>query len=424
LTDSIDLRNCLKFSRELVYTIHMNLKSLKDIDIKGKTVLYRSPYDIGVKEGSDGGYVLKDDSRIVVTLPTLEYLREQACKIVILTWVKRPEGKIVEKLRTTPHAKALSELLGVEVKKVDDCVGEEVQSQVANLGAGELLMLENVRFYPEEDVDDDEFAKNLSIGYDLVVFDGFPQAHRVHSSTTGILRHLPGVAGLYLEKEVSELEKLIRNPAKPFTVVIGGAKVSDKVDAVNSLIEETNYILVGGGTANVFLKASGYEVGDSFLEDAFVDKKKKVKRDWVEYAGEILGEFGDKIMIPEDVVISDGSETRVIDVAEGIPAGWKALDIGPKTTEAFSKIINNSKTVFWNGPMGVFENEGFEKGSAAIAQAMEKSEAVTVISGGDTVEAAKNFADTTKITHLSLAGGASLEFLAGKELLVLKMLME
>lgn len=419
----------------------MNLKLLKDIDVKNKTILYRSPYDIGVEENSSGEYTVKDTSRIEATLPTLKYLIDNNCKIVILTWVGRPDGKIVEKSRTTPHAKALQQLLGQKVYKVDDCIGTEVTAAVEKLKPGELLMLENTRFYQEEDQDDDNFAKKLTNNCDLVVFDGFPQATRIHASTTGILRHLPGVCGYYFEKEVNTLEKLVKNPQKPFTVIVGGAKISDKVDAINNLLGMADNFLIGGGTANVFLKAVGYDMGDSFIEDVFVDEKRKEKRDWVELAKEIMEKVPNKIYLPVDLVLASADNNNeninTVNVVENtknetislklVEDGMTALDIGPKTVELYTKIINDSKTIFWNGPMGLFENDNFSMGTAGIASAMQELSysnnlVQTVIGGGDTIEAAKNLSSVKNITHLSLAGGATLEFLAGNKLPVLEML--
>src|SRR3989344_4625678 len=251
----------------------MKLKTLESVDLKGKTILYRAPYDIDVKE-VNGVLELVDDMRIKTTLPTLQDLLKENCKIVILTYVGRPDGKVVEKLRTTPHAKRLSELLNHPVAKVDHCIGPEVEEKISKMQPGDILMLENVRFHSEEMIDDDAFAKKLASGKDIIVFDGFPQAHREHASTTGIERHLPAVAGLYLQQEVEMLTNLLVNPERPFTVIIGGAKISDKVDAVNNLLEIADKVLVGGAVANVFLKAAGREMGASFLEDVFVDEKR------------------------------------------------------------------------------------------------------------------------------------------------------
>ena len=394
----------------------MKLRTLKDVDVRDKTILYRAPYDIGVEE-VDGKLVVKDDLRIKGTLPTLRYLIEQNCKIVILTYVKRPDGQVVEKLRTTPHAKRLSELLGKPVDKADDCVGEKVEAKIAQMKPGELLMLENVRFYKEENEDDDEFAKQLAHGKDLIVFDGFPQAMRIHASTTGIERHLPAVAGLYLEGEVNMLGTLLENPSRPFTVIIGGAKISDKVDAVNNLLPLADKVLVGGAVANVFLKARGLELGKSFVEDVFVDSKRREKRDWVEYAKEILEKYKDKIVYPKDSVISDGTDSKTIRLfSEEVPRDWSALDIGPATVEYFGDIIKTSGTVFLAGPMGKFEEDKFGEGSRGIIAAFKETKGNTIIAGGDTIAMAQKYGDLRDFSHVSLAGGATLDFLAGKEL--------
>lgn len=409
----------------------MKLKSLRDIDVSGKTILYRSPYDIGVTETDAGELVIKDDSRIKATIPTLKYLLEQKCKIVILTWVKRPGGKVVDELRTDPHALALSKLLGQDVHKADDCVGEEVEEFIKKMSVGEILMLENTRFYPEEDQADEDFAKKLVKGKDLIVFDGFPQSHRVHASTTEILKLLPSVAGFYFEKEFNALNNLLEEPKRPFTLIIGGAKVSDKVGAINNLLDRVDYVLVGGGPANVFLKAEGKEMGDSFIEDVFVDKAKGEKKNWVEFAGEIINKASQKIEVPIDLVLGDNKDNPQkigeISLNEGVgfvPEGYMALDIGTKTAEIYEKVIADSKTIFWNGPPGMFEQEEFSNGTKRIAQAMEKNSGTTLIAGGDTIEAALKFCDTKKITHLSLAGGATLELLSGKKLPVLQFLQK
>lgn len=397
----------------------MKLKTFNSIDLKGKTVLYRAPYDIDVEE-RNGILELTDDMRIRATLPTFEYLLKENCKIIVLTYVGRPDGKVVEKLRTNPHAKKLSELLNHPVEKIDDCIGQLVDEKIASMQLGEILMLENVRFYNEEMIDDDEFAKKLCVGKDLVVFDGFPQAHRIHASTTGIERHLPSVAGIYLEHEVEMLSHLLENPKHPFTVIIGGAKISDKVDAVNNLLNVADIFLVGGAVANIFLKAQGRAVGSSFVEDVFVDKVKYEKKDPVENAREILKRaesLGKRIITPRDVIVSDGVSVNIVDVKRNeIPAGWMALDIGPRAGKDFSLIIDQSKTVFLAGPVGKFEDIKFAQGSKIIFKAMKNLDGDTIIAGGDTIDCARRYSNLKDYSHVSLAGGATLEFLAGKEL--------
>ena len=409
----------------------MRLKTLESADLRGKTVLYRAPYDIETTK-INGLLEVADDMRIRATLPTLQYLLKENCKIVILTYVGRPDGKVVEELRTAPEARRLALLLNHPVQKVDDCIGEAVDEKIKIMQPGDILMLENVRFHAEEMIDDDEFAKKLCQGKDLIVFDGFPQAHRIHASTTGIERHLPAVAGLYLQGEVEMLSTLLENPARPFTVIIGGAKISDKVDAVNNLLNLADKVLVGGAVANVFLKAQGRELGSSFIEDVFVDEKKRAKQDWVVYAKEILEKYKDKIVCPEDLVISDGISVKTINILnEGAPDQWMALDIGLKTQELFSEIIEKSKNVFLAGPMGKFEDEKFSLGSQAILNAMKNitknpdknSRGETTIAGGDTIDLARKYGSLDDYSHMSLAGGATLEFLAGKTLPALTPLM-
>lgn len=402
----------------------MKLKTLQDIDLAGKTVLYRAPYDIEVEE-KDGRFVVSDDTRIKATLPTLKYLLDKNCKIVILTYVGRPDGQAVENLRTTPHAEKLAELLDRPVMKIDDCVGVGVEEKISQMKPSEILMLENVRFYKEENEDDDDFAKKLCLDKDLIVFDGFPQAHRIHSSTTGILRYLPAVAGLYLAEEVAMLEKLLREPQRPFTVVIGGKKISDKIDAVNNLLNIADKVLVGGAVANVFLCALGRKLGSSFVEDVFVDAKRREKKDWVLYAREILEQYKDKIIYPEDSVISNGTDVRNLEIlSEDVPESFSVLDIGPRTANNFSNIIKNSATMFLAGPVGEFEDERFSKGSVEVLSAMKEVKGTTVIAGGDTINMVKKYGKLEDYTHISLAGGAALEFLAGKTLPALLPLIE
>jgi len=290
-------------------------------------------------------------------------------------------------------------------------------------------MLENTRFHPEEDKADSGFAKKLVKGKDVIVFDGFPQAHREHASTTEILKLLPSVAGYYFEKEYNSLTNLIQEPEKPFTLIIGGAKVSDKVGAISSLLYKADNVLVGGGPANVFLKAVGKKVGKSYVEDAFAIHDKAEHRDWTVLARGMLERAPGKIILPMDLVVAnseqaptDIKQVEVTDSPELVPDDYFAFDIGPKTCEKYTQIISESRTVFWNGTPGLFEKDPFYKGTETVAKAMAENTGMTIIGGGDTIEAAKKYCDTGKISHLSLAGGATLEFLSGKELPVLKYL--
>ena len=402
----------------------MKLRSLDQAELEGKTVLYRSPYDINVN--TDG--TLVDESRIAATIPTLKYLLEHNTKIVVLTFVGRPDGKVVENMRTTVHAQVLARLLGTPVTKLDECVGDAVRSHIAGMSSGQIVMLENTRFHAEDTADDDAFAQELAKNGDVVVFDAFPQAHRTHSSVTGIMRHLPSYAGLYLIDEVNKLSGLLEQPKRPLVVIIGGAKVSDKVDAINNLYSIADKFLVGGGVANVFLKASGAQIGSSYIEDVFVDENKKAKKDWVEYAREILAKGPDKIIMPSDAAVAsvDATQTAVsiqfVDPANPISEGQGIYDIGPATIAHYTQEIAAAATIFWNGPVGKFEDTRFAEGTKAVAQAMAENTGLTVIGGGDTIAAVDQYSDPKLFSHISLAGGATLEFLAGKKLPALEML--
>jgi phosphoglycerate kinase len=410
----------------LVYIYMSNvLKTLKTSDIQGKTILYRSPYDIGVKE-TPQGYVLKDDSRIKATIPTLKYLLEQNCKIVILTWVKRPNGKIVEKLRTNPHAQRLQKLLNHPVAKVDGCVEDFVKEHIAKMQSKDIVMLENVRFYPEEKDSDQAFSKKLTDGCDFIVYDGFPQAHRTHSSTTGILEYLPSCVGLYFEKEFNALSELIQQPKNPFTIIIGGAKISDKVAAIENLYSKVDAILVGGAPCSYFLAAQGKKMGGSCVKEVVVDTE-KYGADWTEFAKALLKRPAQKILTPIDVVVADSlenpEEIKTVDLVElkkPLEEKWCVLDVGPRTTQLFSDVASDSGTVFWNGPVGLFEEKPFLHGSLKLLETVQQSKAYSVIAGGDTVDLLKTHGDETAINHVSLAGGATLDFLSGKEFPVLK----
>lgn len=420
------------------------LKTLKNADINNKTILFRAPYDIETtKEGEI--YKLKDDSRIKCTLDTINYLIEHNCKIVILTWVGRPETPS-EEFSTKWHAKELSFFLKKEVKHIDDCVGKKVQQAISNLKPQELLMLENTRFHKEDLEDNDEFAKQLCQGSDFIVFDGFPQAHRKHSSTTGILKLLPSCAGFYFEKEYTSLKSILNNPARPFTVIIGGAKVSDKIDAIKSMSKIADIVLTGGGTANVFLKADGKNIGISYAEEKSVDKNKQ-EINYLHEAKSLLDQKLSpeqsaqfdvaveanfyKIMLPYDLITSksvdDGANIKLSIAHKQINAvdpEYAAFDIGPITCDIYKKIIEQSKTIFWAGPLGVYEKPAFSLGTQTIAQTMSNHSGQTIVAGGDTIDALNKLGKPENIKHISLAGGATLDFISGKELPVLKYLIE
>lgn len=411
----------------------MNKKTLKDVDLKNKKVILRVAYDISLKE-KDGKWIVPNDTRIRATLPTIKYLLDQNCRLILLSWLKRPGGKVVEKYRMDPVAEKLSEILGQKVLKLNDCVGEEVEKAVEKMKPREIIMLENVRFHPEEENNDPQFAQKLASLGEIVVFDAFAQSHRIHASTVGILKYLPSVAGFLLEKEIDILSKILKSPKKPLVVVLGGAKISDKVGALKNLMKIADIILIGGALANIFFKAQGIRVAKSLIEDVFVDKAKKEKVDSLAVANQLLLEAKDQkvnleypkpldfIQLPLDLVAADKIEeeaqTKIIDFSkkEEIPSDWLFLDIGPKTIELFKNIIEKAKTIFWNGPMGYFELEKFALGTREIAQAITSSKALSVIGGGDTEKVVKMFNLEGQFDFVSTGGGASLEFLSGQPL--------
>jgi len=375
---------------------------IEDFDVKNKRVLVRVDFNVPV---NDNGLVI-DDSRIKEALPTIEYLVKKKAVIILMSHLGRPDGKVVDKLRLNKVAERLSELLRKEVKKVDDCVGDSVVKAVNNLKPGEIILLENLRFHSEEEKDDEDFAKKLSSFADFFVNDAFGACHRAHASVHAITEFLPSCAGFLLEKELTNLTPLLEAPKRPFVVVLGGVKVSDKIGVITKFVESADKVLVGGAMSNTFLKAKGINVGLSKVEGSQLDFAKK---------------FVDnkKVVLPVDCVIADRFEedasSDVVDIKD-IEDDWLALDIGPETIKNFKAVIKDAKTVFWNGPMGVFEWKKFSSGTSEIAKAIAKSKAVKVGGGGETVEALNKFKLAKKMTHVSTGGGASLEFLEGKKL--------
>lgn len=385
----------------------MNKKSVKDIDLKGKRVFCRVDFNVPMKDGQ-----ITDETRIKAALPTIQYLVNAGAKVLLASHLGRPKGQVVEELRLTPVAKRLSELLSKEVKKTDEAYGEAVQAEVAKLNDGDVLLLENVRFYPGEEKNDPELAKSFAELADVYVNDAFGAAHRAHASTEGIAHHLPAVSGLLMEKELDVLSKALSNPERPFTAIIGGAKVKDKIGVIDNLLEKVDNLIIGGGLAYTFVKAQGHEVGKSLLEE-----------DKIELAKEFMKkaeEKGVKFFMPVDVIVADDfsedANTKVVPIEE-IPADWEALDIGPKTSELYAKVIEDSKLVIWNGPMGVFELNKFAGGTRAVAESLaEANDTYSVIGGGDSAAAVEKFHLADRMSHISTGGGASLEFMEGKEL--------
>ena len=400
----------------------MELKTVRDAgSLRGKNVLLRVAYDVPLqKRGS--GYVVSDSRRIVQTLPTIEYLLKAGAKVTLLTWLNRPQGKVVEKYRLDPIARSLSKLVKKPVKKINDCIGPVAAHAVSGLKNGSLLLLENVRFHRAEEVNDRHFARLLVHGQDLIVFDAFAQAHRVHASTVGITKLLPTYAGMLLTKELAALDAVRTRPKQPLVIIIGGAKISDKIATLEHLLPTAEAVLIGGGVANVFLKASGVAVGQSFIEDVFVDSARRRKQNVVRLAKRLLKRWGKKIIIPQDLIAANSIDqhavTELIDLTIGdrIDKRWKFLDIGPRTVATFLSHIKSAKTIFWNGPMGVFEINLFSFGTKKIASAVARSQAVSVIGGGDTEVVATAYGLENAFTHVSTGGGASLEYLAAGKL--------
>ncbi len=382
-------------------------KTLKDMDFKGKKVLVRVDFNVPLKDG-----VVGDKTRIKAALPTIEYLIKEEAKVLLISHLGRPGGEPKDDLRMDPVAKELANLLNKEVKKADDCIGEEVKKAADSLENGEVLVLENSRFHPGEKKNDPEFAKELASLADLYVNDAFGAAHRAHATTVGVTEYLPAAAGFLMQRELNALGEVMENPESPFVAIMGGAKVSDKIDVIKNLINKVDKLIVAGGIANTFLMAKGYEVGDSLVEADKVDLAKELMAE--------AEEKGVEIVLPIDVVIADDfsndANTQTV-AADEIPAGWQVLDCGgPQSLENYKKIIKDAKTVIWNGPLGVFEMEKFAHGTVELAKALAESNAHSVIGGGDSAAAINEAGVADKMSHISTGGGASLMFFEGKEL--------
>lgn len=382
----------------------MNKKTVRDIDVKGKRVLVRVDFNVPLSDGQ-----VTDDTRIRAALPTIQYLIDQGAKVILMSHLGRPKGAPDPKYSLKPAAERLGELLGKPVKMAPACVGPEVEAMVAELQPGDVLVLENTRFYPGETKNDPELAQQMARLGDIYVNDAFGSAHRAHASTEGVAHYLPAVAGFLMEKELNFLGKALESPERPFIAILGGAKISDKIGVIQNLLGKVDALLIGGGMANTFLAAQGYDMAESLVEAESLDTAK-----------ELLAQGADKLHLPVDLVVADAfdanAQSKVVPVDE-VPAGWRALDIGPATVAHFSNRLAGAKTVVWNGPMGVFEFPAFAKGTFAIAEVLASLEgATTIIGGGDSVAAVQQSGLADKITHISTGGGASLEFLEGKVL--------
>ena len=385
----------------------MSKKTVRDIDLKGKKVFVRCDFNVPMDENQN----ITDNRRIVAALPTIKYLIEQNCKIILASHLGRPKGEVKPEFSLAPVAKELSKQLGQEVLMAKDVIGESAKSLAENLQEGQVMLLENVRFHREETDNDPEFAKELASMAEVFVNDAFGTAHRAHASTEGVSHYLPSVSGFLIEKELKFLGDALNNPTRPFVAILGGAKVSDKIGVIDSLLEKVDTLMIGGGMAYTFFKAQGYEVGNSLCEPDKCDlalslmEKAKAK--------------GVKLLLPVDTKVGKefkpDTESKTVAWTE-IPEGWEGFDIGEKTIEMFKEELKSAKTVVWNGPLGLFEFDQFAVGTNAIAHALAEIDATTIIGGGDSAAAVEKAGLADKMTHISTGGGASLEFLEGKKL--------
>jgi phosphoglycerate kinase len=381
----------------------MNKRSVRDLHVRDKRVLVRVDFNVPVKDGE-----VTDDTRIRRALPTIKYLLEEGARPILISHLGRPKGEPDPKYVMDPVAARLQELMGEPVRKLDAAVGPEVEEALEDWDGRGVVLLENSRFYPGETSNDPGFADQLAALADLYVNDAFGAAHRAHATTVGVAERLPAAAGLLMEEEIDYLDKVLEDPEHPFVAILGGAKVSDKLGVIESLLGTADSLLIGGAMCFTFFEALGYEVGNSLVEE-----------DYLEEAKRLMEEAGDRLLLPVDVVVAEameedaGSETVPVD---GIPAGKMGLDIGPKTVDLFSEHISGASTIFWNGPMGVFEIDAFAKGTEGVARAVAESGATSVVGGGDSVAAVNKLGLEDRMSHISTGGGASLEYVEGKEL--------
>lgn len=383
------------------------ISDLKDFELKGKRVLVRVDFNVPM----DKQQHITDDRRIRESLPTIKYLIDKESKVILVSHLGRPSG-IVENLRMNPIAERLEKLAGKKVLKLDDSIGEEVENAVSRMNNGDVVLLENVRFYKEEEENDESFAKKLAALADVYVNDAFGTAHRAHASTEGVAHILPGVCGFLIKKELDFLGQALTNPKRPFVAIIGGAKVSTKMSVIKNLAQKVDTLIIGGGMIYTFLKSQGFEVGKSLVEEKFIDQAKII---W----SQLKAMQNLKLLTPvDDVVTGDISGNAPVRIVKGgqVPSDMAGVDIGPETIKLFKEAVKNAGTVVWNGPMGIFEVDKFSNGTKEIAEALAQSKAISIVGGGDSASAVEKAGVADKITHISTGGGASLEFLEGKEL--------
>lgn len=381
--------------------------TIEDLQIKGKRVFVRADFNVPL----DDNLVITDDSRIRSTLPTINYAIDEGAKVILASHLGRPRGKVEPRFSLAPVVKRLQRLLNKEVVFVPDCVGPQAEQVVAKMKEGDVVLLENLRFHPEEEKNEEAFARNLARLADFFVNDAFGTAHRSHASTAGITKFLPSAAGFLMKKEIEYLKGVVENPVRPFVAILGGAKVSGKIGVLENLVDKVDKVIVGGGMAYTFISAMGYEIGDSLVEGEMLELAKNIM--------EKLKRNNIKFYLPVDSVIAQtieaGAETKIVTTQE-LPKGWRALDIGPASVKLFSEALQNAKTIIWNGPMGVFEIDAFSRGTFAIAHSVTDAYALTIVGGGDTDHAVHKAGVNDAITFISTGGGASLQLLEGKDL--------
>ncbi len=386
----------------------MRKLSVKDLDLKGKKVLMRVDFNVSLNKETGE---ITDDTRIKASLPTINYVLSQGASLILMSHLGRPKGEVVPQLRMDKVARRLGKLLGKEVLKLDECVGERVATAIKNMKTGDITLLENTRFYPGEKENDPGFARELASLGDVFINDAFGTAHRAHASTVGVANYLPAAAGLLMSKELEILGGILASPRSPFVSILGGAKVSDKIGVLENLLSKCQSILIGGGMAYTFLRAKGIPTGKSLVEEDKIEKARQI----IEKADK----KNCQILLPSDHIVAPevkpGVEIQIVG-QRGIPANWIALDIGPETVDSFSRIIERACTIFWNGPLGMFEMKEFSRGTCAIAKKLAETEADVVVGGGDSIAALKKEDLLDKMSHISTGGGASLKFLEGKEL--------
>jgi phosphoglycerate kinase len=394
----------------------MPKRTVEDIEVNGKKVLLRVDFNVPLNINTGA---ISNDSRIRASLPTIKYLVDHKAKVILCSHLGRPRGKIVENLRMAPIAQRLSQLMGLSVSTASDCIGQEVESKVGTLKEGNILVLENLRFYPEEEANDADFARKLANLADIYVNDAFGTAHRAHASTVGVAKYLPAVAGFLMKKELEVMEKLLDNPERPSACLIGGAKVSDKIEILQNMLRRVDMLLVGGGMAATFLKTQGYEVGRSLIENDKLGLAKKLLQEAQEWRVPFL--------LPIDAVVADeikaGVTTRIVPTTD-IPSGSHIVDIGPQSIELFYSELRKCRTIMWNGPMGIYEIPQFAQGTRSIASFLSNLNATTIIGGGSSAEVVQEMGLTDKMTHVSTGGGASLRFLEGVALPGVEILLD